>query len=300
MTIGRYEALVTHLNAGQHVLIDGATGTEVERRGVPQLENAWNGGGALSHPEIVRTVHEDYIGVGAKIIISNTFATSLHALRDAGVAHDFAAYNQRAVELAVEARDRMAVADVLVAGGISYWSWTGDHPPLDELQDNVAKQAAIMRDAGADLLMLEMMIGIDRMLSTLEGAQSSGLPVWVGLTCNPADDGTIVLRNGEPLADALAALSGKNVALINIMHTEVMHIDDALDVVDAHWDGLKGVYAHTGRHANHKWTFDDTISPSDYADAAECWLARGVRIIGGCCGIRVDHIDALRRRFADI
>ena len=38
--------------AGEKILIDAATGTEIEHRGVPQLENAWNGGGALSHPDI--------------------------------------------------------------------------------------------------------------------------------------------------------------------------------------------------------------------------------------------------------
>ena len=55
----RYEKLIERIQKGERVLIDGGTGTEVERRGVPQLENAWNGGGALSHPDIVRTIHED-------------------------------------------------------------------------------------------------------------------------------------------------------------------------------------------------------------------------------------------------
>lgn len=41
------------MQSGEQVMIDGGTGTEVERRGVPQLENAWNGGGALSHPDNV-------------------------------------------------------------------------------------------------------------------------------------------------------------------------------------------------------------------------------------------------------
>ena len=61
------------------ILMDGATGTEVERRGVAQLNNAWNGGAALSDPDILRTVHEDYILNGAEIIISNTFANAKHA-----------------------------------------------------------------------------------------------------------------------------------------------------------------------------------------------------------------------------
>ncbi|MBT5622562.1 MAG: homocysteine S-methyltransferase family protein, partial [Acidiferrobacteraceae bacterium] len=171
--LNRYQKLATRLDDGELILIDGATGTEIERRGVPQLENAWNGGGALSHPDVVREVHRDYIGVGAQIIISNTFAASHHALDDAGVAEHFDALNRRGVELAVEARERSANPDIVVAGGISYWSWTGDKPGLNTLNGSITEQAKIMKEAGADLLMLEMMIDIDRMCVTLDGAMTS-------------------------------------------------------------------------------------------------------------------------------
>ena len=57
-----YQKLAARLNDGELILIDGATGTEIERRGVPQLENAWNARGALRHPDVVREVHRDYIG----------------------------------------------------------------------------------------------------------------------------------------------------------------------------------------------------------------------------------------------
>ncbi|MCS5591086.1 MAG: homocysteine S-methyltransferase family protein [Gammaproteobacteria bacterium] len=93
------------INAGECILIDGATGTEVERRGVPQLKNAWNGGGALSHPGIVRKIHQDYISRGAEVIISNTFATTKHALADARQEANFETLNKRGVELAIEARE---------------------------------------------------------------------------------------------------------------------------------------------------------------------------------------------------
>ena len=122
--MSRYDRLMKRIADGGRILIDGATGTEIERRGVPQLDNAWNGGGALSDPDVLREVHEDYIREGAEIIISNTFATHRQALRAAGVEHQFDAFNRRGVELAIEARDRLGANDVLVAGGISYWSWT--------------------------------------------------------------------------------------------------------------------------------------------------------------------------------
>ena len=65
----RYDRVMRSIREGRPLLMDGATGTEVERRGVPKLEHAWNGGGALSHPDIVQEIHEDYIRCGARIII---------------------------------------------------------------------------------------------------------------------------------------------------------------------------------------------------------------------------------------
>ena len=304
----RYEKLLLRIRSGERIMIDGGTGTEVERRGVPQLENAWNGGGALSHPDIVRGIHEDYIRHGAEIIISNTFATSRNLLDDAGVPEQFEALNRAGVELASEARMTTSRPDVLVAGGISHWSFSRRQPSLDALRQGAAEQARIMAQAGADLIMLEMMIETPRMLATLEGACTSGLPVWVGFSCASDTNGTIWLQSygtdatgavkaqpGQSLSDALLALADKNVPLVSIMHTDVRDIDACLDIVEQHWNGLVGVYAHSGRFVDGEWGFDDTISPDDYAAACEPWLKRNVQVIGGCCGIRPEHIGVLER-----
>ena len=55
--MSRYKKLMARIEAGEQIIIDGTTGTELERRGVPQLDNAWNGGGALSHPDILKQIH---------------------------------------------------------------------------------------------------------------------------------------------------------------------------------------------------------------------------------------------------
>ena len=253
------------MDAGELILIDGATGTEIERRGVPQLNNAWNGGGALSHPSIVREVHQDYIEAGSQIIISNTFATCEHTLRDAGMAEHFETLNRRGVELAVEARDQSQAPDVLVAGGNSYWSFTGNKPSLSALSASVTDQAGIMKNAGADLLMLEMMIDIDRMCVTLEGALASDLPVWVGVTCKIDSQGVVCLRNGEPLSSALESLKTYTIPLISIMHTQVDIITECLSELNDSWAGSTGVYAHSRgdrvtNHNKHAWDFDGVIS----------------------------------------
>ncbi|MFT5398577.1 MAG: S-methylmethionine-dependent homocysteine/selenocysteine methylase [Gammaproteobacteria bacterium] len=293
--MNRYHKLMQRIHAGECILIDGATGTEIERRGVPQLDNAWNGGGALSHPEVLRAVHEDYLRLGAEVIISNTFATHYYALSDAGEAERFEDYNRRGVELAIEARDNAQKPDTLVAGGISYWSWSGDHPTLENLKSAAERQVEIIASAGAELILLEMMIDIDKMLILLDAALATGLPVWVGFTCAPDAQGVVCLRNAEPLSDALAAIADRQVDLVNIMHSEVEDIDACLEVLLTNWLGPVGVYAHSSNSVDHHWVFQNTITPADYCTAAQRWIDRGVRVIGGCCGIEPRHIKQLAR-----
>ena len=204
--VNSVDRLMDRLGAGELVVIDGATGTECERRGVPKLDGAWNGGAALSHPDVVRQIHRDYLDAGAELIIANTFATHRHALELAGVADDFVAYNRRGVELAVQARAEVAADSAVVAAGISNWTWEGEHPPLDVLVRNSADQAAALAAGGAELLILEMTIDIGRMWATLDGARTVGLPIWVGFTCGSwegapiGDDGIVRLLDGESLS----------------------------------------------------------------------------------------------------
>jgi S-methylmethionine-dependent homocysteine/selenocysteine methylase len=282
------------LQNGDRILIDGATGTEIERRGVPMVDNAWNGGGALTHPEIVRQVHEDYIRYGAQIVISNTFSTSRHVLQDAGLEEHFEVLNRRGVELACEARTNMQMPNVLVAGGITHWSFTSRIPSRPQLQANAEEQTTIMADAGADLIMLEMMADVERMLIMLAAAQKSGLPVWVGFSCQIDEQGMVRLLHGPTLAEGIQAIQEEDVPVINIMHTEVEDIEACLDVLQANWSGPTGVYAHSGKFVAPNWVFNDTISPEDYAAAAQTWLGRGVQVVGGCCGIGVEHITMLQ------
>ena len=294
--MNRYKNLQQKLLSGSLAKIDGGTGTEVERRGVPQLDGAWNGGAALSHPDILRQVHKDYINAGAEIIIANTFACHRHALRDANQEQNFEAYNQRGVEIANQARADLDADSVLIAGGVSYWSWTDNHPSLGELSQSAGQQAEVMKQAGADLIMLEMMIDIERMLALIDGIQDIGLPIWVGFTSGRTDQKIAntsqppALRNGDLLKDAIASIQDREVDAINMMHTDVCLIDHCMETIRTHWQKPFGVYAHSGGYRENKWLFDGVISEEDYAGATKRWIHNGAQIIGGCCGITPSHI----------
>ena len=107
------------LNRGEVLLLDGGTGTELERRGVPMDSAAWCGTAALDHQDAIRDLHEEYIRCGADAIITNTFATHRPLLEAAGLGDQVGVIVRRAVEAALEARERAGCPGVLVAGSLS-------------------------------------------------------------------------------------------------------------------------------------------------------------------------------------
>lgn len=301
MADSRYERLMERARAGAPVLIDGATGSECMRRGVPERTNGWSGGAALSHPDIVRAIHDDYLDLGADLIASNTFAAGANILRDVGAEDDFERLNRRAIELAVGARDSRngAADDTVVAGGISNWSFSGNHPPLEQLSADTRAQALIMRDAGADLISLEMMVDLPRFTTSLDAAAAAGLPLWVGFSIgdelghDPAELGDdIQLRDGGRLADAVEVAAGHEaVDAICIMHTDVRLVEPCVAAVRAQWDGPLGAYAHAGAVIDGVFTHDGVLTPHEYAAYLPSWQAAGATMLGGCCGIGPNHLQ---------
>ncbi len=292
------------LDAGEIIILDGAMGTELERRGVPMDGVAWSAAAMLTHPETVRAAHEDYIRAGADVIIANTFGTSRHVLEPAGLGEEVRTLNLRAVELAQAARDRAAGGrEVLIAGSISSFVAGADReqaPPLEEAAASYREQADLLVGAGVDLIALEMMRDVDLSLCATEAAATTGLPTWVGFTCRRGDDASTVLLNGrdeaEPFADALPRFMEFGGSVMGVMHSEVEDTVPALDVVFENWSGPVAAYPHSGGFVMPNWQFDDIISPANFVAEAQKWVEMGVQIVGGCCGIGPDHIRLLKER----
>ena len=85
-------------------------------------------------------------------------------------------------------------------------------------------------------------------------------------------------------------------ALVAIMHSEVEATGPALAVARRHWPGPLGAYAHSGAFADAALAVRGIITPAAYLAEAERWVAAGVQVIGGCCGIGPDHIRLLAER----
>jgi homocysteine S-methyltransferase len=290
------------IESGPVLLLDGATGTELQRRGVPMHRVAWSAAALETHPDIVRDLHRDYIAAGAEVITANSFGTARHVLEPAGLGGRVGELNRRAIALAREARERAAARrPVWVAGSISSFIAEADlknRPSLAAARRSYSEQAGLLAEAGADLLLLEMMRDIDHSRLAVECAVATGLPVWIGFTCRRNPEGEVVLRGRDadiPLADAIAPVSEPGGSLIAIMHSELEDVPAALDVLAEHWQGPVGAYPHSGDFAMPNWLFDDIVEPDPFARAAARWAPR-VQLLGGCCGIGPGHIRALAAR----
>ena len=114
-----YRIIKDKIDNGDIVLLDGGTGSEIERQGVRMDDLAWCGIAHMEQPEVVRQVHESYIRAGADVIIANTFGTAPHVIKRLGLEDQIAQINQSAVAVALAARDDSG-RDVCVAASIVY------------------------------------------------------------------------------------------------------------------------------------------------------------------------------------
>jgi S-methylmethionine-dependent homocysteine/selenocysteine methylase len=293
------------LEADQIVLIDGATGTELQRRGVPMDKIAWSGAAVLSHPDTVRETHEDYIRAGAKVVITNTFGSARQMLEPAGYGDQVEAVIRDAVKLARQARDNVAEQAVSVAGSISTEPPGFDRDAFFSPEKELAayrEAAGHLADAGVDLIALEMIVETNHASRALQAAFETKLPVWLGVGCKKTEDGKIVSFDHTDLefAAVLDALIPMEPTVVNIMHSEIEAIPQAIELVRQRWSGPIGVYPESGYFTKPNWNFVDVISPTDLVTEALGWVAAGVRLLGGCCGTSPDHIKALQAAMPEL
>lgn len=290
------------LQQKQLVLLDGATGTELEKRGVPMNSKAWSAEAILSHPRIVQAVHEDYIKAGVDIITVNSFSTARHMLLPAGLMGQFRHLNTEAVKLAVRARERAATGPVAIAGSIAPTTFCGDptkcYPPLTEALSWYAEQVELLAESGVDLLLIEMIEDIEQGSLAVQAACTTGLPVWLGFSCRRNYAGDIMLWGREQtLTEGVETIARIGGSAAFIMHTDVADTAEAFSQLKTCWQGTLGVYAHSGRFVMPNWQFNDIISPKEYAVEAGRWIKMGAQIIGGCCGIGPAHIRELKKQY---
>jgi S-methylmethionine-dependent homocysteine/selenocysteine methylase len=300
------EELSRRLADGGVVVIDGGMGTELQARGVPMDDEAWSGVANLTHDHVVQEIHEDYIRAGADVIIANTYAAARLPLERAGYGDLVVEANRRAVQAARGARDRVADRPVAIAGSMSLAAAEDvvlrgrPGPSGSALLEHYREQASALTEAGVDLIALEMITSPSFGRPALEAAGETGLPVWLGVSVEVAVDGRVATldRPQDGLDELLDALLGSTVSAVMVMHSVIEAVEPALGVIVQRWSGTVGAYPHCGDYKPPEWTFGD-ITPEAFASAAVSWVERGAQLVGGCCGIRPEHIRALADTLPD-
>ncbi len=301
----RYSRLQDRLNGGGVIILDGGTGTELERRGVPMDNNAWCGPATLDHLAVLEAIHRDYIRAGADIITANTYASSPLMLDPAGFGERFEEINCAAIETAHRAREASGRTDVAVAGSLSHMipivagadrADLERAPGEEEIAEALQKLASLHKREGCDFILLEMLYHPERMAPAFEAALSTGLPVWAGFSARRGPDGQVLgfaQEDDIPFEDVVRILDGFDVAAAGIMHAAPNVIADALSVLRDAFDGPLMAYPESGSFKMPHWQFDAVIPPDDFRRYADVWAASGVQIVGGCCGLSPAHIEAI-------
>jgi homocysteine S-methyltransferase len=300
-----YSQIERRLKEGGIVLLDGGTGTELERRGVPMDPEAWCGRAALEHADVLEGIHRDYIAAGADIITANTFASSRLMLRRAGLADRFEEINRTTVAAAHRARQACGRQGVAVAGSLSHMvpMLSGSAKPdlartpdKAELTAAFGEFAAFLRGEGCDLILLEMMHHPDRMIPAFQAAMDTGLPVWAGFSARRGKDGQVLSFTSDrdiSFQETVQILADFDVAAAGVMHTPSDVIGDAIAILREAFDGPLTAYPDSGYFKMPQWQFEDVIAPDALLTFATGWVDSGVQVIGGCCGLSPEHIAAI-------
>lgn len=292
------------LDAGGVLLLDGPTGTELERRGAEMSASAWCGPASVENYDLLRRIHADYLAAGCDIVTANTYASSRLMLEAAGIGDRVREVNAaaiRAAREAVDAADHPAVVAGSLSHVIPFRPGTSDTmedggPSLERVRAAFRELVEIQKQEGCDLILLEMMYQPERVPLAIEAAMESGLPVWVGFSVRPGDDGTLLSHTPHadvPFARMLDMLPERGVEAAGVMHTRAGLIRPALEELRARFDGPLMAYPDSGHFEAPHWNFRDVMSTKDFRGYADDWAAQGVQIVGGCCGLSLDHIRAI-------
>jgi S-methylmethionine-dependent homocysteine/selenocysteine methylase len=294
------------------LVLDGATGTELERRGAPIELPLWSAHALIHAPDLVRRIHADYVDAGADLLIANTFRTHRRNLDPAGWGDRAAELTRLAVSLAREAtepteadRRLRAPESAAVPGWADRRVWVlGSAAPLEDCyrpdlvpedaacRSEHAKHAEHLSAAGADAIVIETMNTVRESIAALRAAKAAGLPALVSFVCWQGAR----LLSGEPLREALDSVARERPLAVLVNCLPPSNVPACLAELRA--CGLPfGVYSNLSPSADPAGRVGDgTCDPADFAELAAAWRDAGARLLGGCCGTEPAHIRSLVRR----
>lgn len=271
---------------------DGAIGTLLLEAGVP-LERCFEEL-CVSEPDRIQKIHQDYIAAGARVIKTNTFGANAVRLERFGFQKRVAEINRAAVEVAKTAT---RPSNVFIAGSVGPSGITAEEVEARGIDRKKCfrEQIAALVEAGVDLIFFETFSDLSEMeVALLAKNEIGGAPAICSFACR--SNGR--LRCGTMLTDAFAKLQDAGAPLIGVnclndpqeMAALIQLVSPACPLA---------VYPTAGqpRRNNGAATYD--VSPKMFAASARELIAKGVRLLGGCCGTNPKHVAALAAAISD-
>ena len=273
------------------LLCDGAMGTQLYARGVGTKPLARAN---LTHPDVVKAVHLDYLQAGAEVIQTNTFGANVSVLGETGHADKVAEINRRGVVLALEARS-LSGQPVWVAGALGP---LGKHGvtlgALDSAADQniFAQQASALAEAGVDLFMLETFGSLAELKLAVGAVRSvSPLPIVAELTFT-AEAVSLAGDTPEEIAEGLAELDVAAFGANCSVGPDVIRRGLERMAAIAHVPRVAQPNAGLPTYVDGKLEY--TAGPDYFADTARQTALAGAVLVGGCCGTTPEYIAKVR------
>lgn len=274
--------------------LDGAMGTQLIEAGAPA--GCCNEFLCIETPQIIETVHRDYLDAGVDAVITNTFGANSFVLKRHGHEKEAYAVNLAAAKLA---RD-VAGSDLYVLGGFGP---CGDFlQPLgtikeDELKAVFAKQAEGLFKGGIDGFIIETMTALDEIKVAIEAIQSvSDLPILVSLAYDPTGGSIHTMMGVSPL-QAAEQLAPLGIVALGF-NCGTLDMDGYVILAEQYAQALDGTGVlllaepNAGRPVLEGDKAVYKLSPDVYAAALEQMKDAGACILGGCCGTTPAHLAA--------
>jgi len=315
-------AATLHAAASRRILVlDGAMGTEVQRRGLEEddfrnddlrdHEGQLAGNNdllSLTRSDVVADIHRSYLEAGADIICTNTFSSTAVAQAEYGLAHLVPELNRESARIARRVADEAATPDRprFVAGSIGPTNVTLSMSPRVEdpgyraldfatLADAYAEQITALIEGGVDLLLIETIFDTLNAKAAIVAARR----VTAGLRDAPAlmISGTITDRSGRTLSGQTAQAFWQSVRHADPISIGLNcalggaemrpHIAELARIADT----LVCAYPNAGL-PNALGGYDE--GPDETAGILGEFAGSGlVNIVGGCCGTTPEHIAAI-------
>lgn len=272
------------------VLLDGATGTNLQKAGMPVgvCPEQW----ILENSEVLIDLQKRYVEAGTDILFAPTFTASRIKLKEYGLEDHLEEMNRKLVALSKEAAKG---TNALVAGDLTM---TGEQLyPLgdlmfEDLVDVYKEQAKIIADAGADLFVVETMMSLQECrAAVLAIREVCDLPVMVSLTYN--EDGRTLYGTDPVTAVVVMQSLGADAVGMNCSTGPEAMLEPIAKMAEyAAIPLLAKPNAGMPELIDGQTVFN--VEPEEFAEVGKKLVEEGAAIIGGCCGTTPEHIRALK------